>query len=117
MSVMVLSELQFVVLKNTLVNMEYNEKVDGIKKNSWKWSEVIDEKYKNLVTYLYKMNVLNYCTRYNEKVEFIDIDFEISKNQLFTKDETIDVLKSLRYNTDDYFPTDDIDDLIKKIEK
>ena len=116
MSVMILSEEKFVQLKKYLMNSEVTMNVGKIKDDVFNgWIVTIEEKYENLVTYLYKMNVLNYCSRYNEIPEFVAINFNVPK-ALIEKDEALDILKSLKYNTCDYFDTDELDMIIKQIE-
>lgn len=116
MSVMVLSEEKFVQLKKYLVILEGMAEIDSMKYNvKDEWVDVIEEKYRNLVTYFYKMNVLNYCARYNEKIEFIPIDFTLPTKAI-DKNEAIDTLRGLRYNTSDYFKTDELNRLINELE-
>lgn len=116
MSVMVLSEEKFVQLKKYLMDSELTMNIEKIKDNVFNsWVVAIEEKYENLVTYFYKMNVLNYCNRYNENVEFIPINFNVVKVAI-DKNEALDILKSLRYNTCDYFKTPELDGIIKQLE-
>ena len=119
MSVMVLSEEKFVKLFNCLVYLEKGNSSNSekIKDDVYeKWVEVIIEKNRNLVTYLYKMNVLNYCARYKDAVYFIDINLTYDAKADDSKDEILSILTSLRYNTCDYFETPEIDMIIKQIE-
>ena len=77
---MVLSEREFVQLKSYLVDLEVVMNIGTVKDNVLNsWVDTIEEKYTNLVTYFYKMNVLNYCARYNENVEFVTINFNVPK--------------------------------------
>lgn len=116
MSVMVLSEEKFVQLKKYLMNSEVSMNVGKINNEVFNgWIVTIEEKYENLVTYFYKMNVLNYCSRYNEMPDFISINFNVPK-VLIEKDEALDILKSLRYNTCDYFETPELDMIIEQLE-
>ena len=116
MSVMVLSEDKFVQLKSYLVDLEVVMNIGTVKDNVLNsWVATIEEKYTNLVTYFYKMNVLNYCARYNENVEFVTINFNVPKVPI-NKDEALDILKSLRYNISDYFGTDELNGLINELE-
>lgn len=116
MSVMVLSEREFVQLKSYLVDLEVVMNIGTVKDNVLNsWVATIEEKYTNLVTYFYKMNVLNYCARYNENVEFVTINFNVPKVPI-NKDEALDILKSLRYNISDYFGTDELNGLINELE-
>lgn len=113
---MVLSEEKFVQLKKYLMDSELTMNIEKIKDNVFNsWVVAIEEKYENLVTYFYKMNVLNYCNRYNENVEFIPINFNVAKVAI-DKNEALDILKSLRYNTCDYFETPELDGIIKQLE-
>lgn len=116
MSVMVLSEREFVQLKSYLVDLEVVMNIGTVKDNVLNsWVATIEEKYTNLVTYFYKMNVLNYCARYNENVEFVTINFNVPKVPI-NKDEALNILKSLRYNISDYFGTDELNGLINELE-
>lgn len=116
MSVMVLNEEKFVKLFNYLTDLEESsgnngEKISGEISN--RWVDIIREKNINLVTYLYKMNVLNYCARYNERAFFTKINFT---NFEYEEKEILDILKSLRYNTCDYFETPELNGIIKQLE-
>lgn len=116
MSVMVLSEEKFVKLFNYLTDLEENSGNNGEKISveiSNRWVDIIREKNVDLVTYLYKMNILNYCARYKERAFFKRINFT---NFEYEEKEILDILKSLRYNTCDYFKTPELDVIIEELE-
>lgn len=114
MSVMVIREEKFVALKMFLTMKEIEEhKVKINKDRAGAWGKVLVEKYINMVNYFYQMNVLNYCQRYDEEVFFAPIDF--SEDAPYpTQKEAVDIMKSIRYNTCDYFETPELDALIEK---
>ena len=114
MSIMVLREIEFVEIKNYLLEKELKSIKLSDENVLKEWMKVTEKKCEDLVTYFYKMNVLNYCNKYKEAIDFDPINFDLSKT--YDENDMKDLLSSLRYNICDYFKTPELDRLIEEFE-
>lgn len=119
MSVMVIENDSYIKLYQFLcnietVNMDGADSILGVSKYLV-IKNLFYKRHRDTVIHLYKLNVMNYCIKYNEEFMAEKLNFDKFLPNI-DKKEAIDIVRSIRYNICDNFDTDDADYLIQYIE-